>query len=147
MINHLPYTHTLCQHKYNTERQKKRTFSEPTQSFCWRDIGMVPKRKKALKLRRVFEAKRCACLEPVQDLWITLDMKTMCAFSRNKLFFTKSCHCQTYQNYEHPPWTSQNSYFQSHFSVLKIGQFFPKNNSMKTRRPTFIKKCFENFDF
>ena len=41
--------------------------------------------------------------------------------SGNKHFFTKSCHCQTYQNYEQPPRTSQNSYFQSHFSVLKIG--------------------------
>ena len=26
--------------------------------------------------------------------------KTMYAFSGNKHFFTKSCHCQTYQNYE-----------------------------------------------
>ena len=33
------------------------------------------------------------------------------------IFFTKSCHRQTYQNYEQPPGTSQNSYFQSHFSV------------------------------
>ena len=26
--------------------------------------------------------------------------KTMYASSGNKYFFTKSCHCQTYQNYE-----------------------------------------------
>ena len=26
--------------------------------------------------------------------------ETMYASSGNKLFFTKSCHCQTYQNYE-----------------------------------------------
>ena len=46
--------------------------------------------------------------------------ETMYASSGNKHFFTKSCHRQTYQNYEQPR-TSQNSYFQS---------------------PTFIKKCF-----
>ena len=47
--------------------------------------------------------------------------ETMYAFSGNKQFFTKSCYRQTYQNYEQPPRTSQNSYLQSHFSVLKIG--------------------------
>ena len=46
--------------------------------------------------------------------------ETMCASSGNMHFFKKSCHHQTYQNYEQPPQTSQNSYFQSHFSVLKI---------------------------
>ena len=50
--------------------------------------------------------------------------ETMYASSGNKHFFTKSCHCQTYQNYEQPPRTSQNSYFQSHFSVLKISKIF-----------------------
>ena len=49
----------------------------------------------------------------------------------NKHFFTKSYRRQTYQNYEQPPQTSQNWYFQSHFSVLKIGQIFQKKNSMK----------------
>ena len=29
--------------------------------------------------------------------------ETMYASSGNKDFFTKSCHRQTYQNYEHPP--------------------------------------------
>mgnify|MGYP001444650994 CR=1 FL=1 len=43
--------------------------------------------------------------------------ESMYASSGNKHFFTKSCHLQTYQNYEQPPQTSQNSYFQSHFSV------------------------------
>ena len=38
--------------------------------------------------------------------------ETMYASSGNKHFFTKSCHCQTYQNYEQPPRTSQNSYLQ-----------------------------------
>ena len=55
----------------------------------------------------------------------------MYAFSGNKHFFTKSCHRQTYQNYEQPPETSQTSYFQSHFSVSKICQIFPKKISMK----------------
>ena len=52
--------------------------------------------------------------------------KTMYASSGNKYFFTKSCHCQTYQNYEQSPQTSQNSYFQIYFSVLKVGRIFPK---------------------
>ena len=76
--------------------------------------------------------------------------ETMYASSGNKHFFTKSCHRQTYQNYEQPPWTSQNSYFQSHFSVLKIGWIFPKKKFYEeylTRRPTFIKKCFWKFWF
>ena len=50
----------------------------------------------------------------------------MYASSGNKHFFTKSCHRQTYQNYEQPPQTYQNLYFQSHFSVFKIGRTFPK---------------------
>ena len=72
------------------------------------------------------------------------------ASSGNKHFFTKSCHRQTYQNYEQPARTSQNLYFQSHFSALKIGWIFPKNifyEEYSTRRPTFIKKCFWKFWF
>ena len=47
----------------------------------------------------------------------------MYASSGNKHFFTKLCHRQTYQNYEQPPQTFQNSYFQSHFTVkhIKLG--------------------------
>ena len=68
----------------------------------------------------------------------------MYASSGNKHFFTKICHPQTYQNYEQPPQTSQNLHFQSHFSVLKIGQIFPKKiyEEYLTRRPTFIRKYF-----
>ena len=76
--------------------------------------------------------------------------QTTSAYIENKHFFTKSCHCKTYQNYEQPPRTSQNSYFLSHFSVLKIGWIFPKkkfNEEYSTRRPTFIKKCFWKFWF
>ena len=56
--------------------------------------------------------------------------ETMYASSGNRHFFTKSCHCQTYQNYEQPPRTSKNSYFQSHFSVLKIGRIFLKKSHL-----------------
>ena len=65
----------------------------------------------------------------------------MYASSENKYFFTKSCHRQTYQNYEQPPQTSQNLSFQSHFSLLKIGQIFLKNvfyEEYLTRRQTSI---------
>ena len=68
--------------------------------------------------------------------------ETMYASSGNKHFFNKSCHRQTYQNYEQPPRTSQNSYFQSHFCALKIGRIVPIKNFYEeylTRRPTFIK--------
>ena len=73
----------------------------------------------------------------------------MYASSGNKRFFTKSCHRQTYQNYEQPPQTSQNSYFQSHFSVLKIGQIFQKKSMQNIRLgdQLLLKNVFENFDF
>ena len=35
----------------------------------------------------------------------------------NKHFFTKLCHCQTYQNDERPLQSLQNLYFQNHFSA------------------------------
>ena len=70
-------------------------------------------------LRQVYQNR--SELESVQDFLIKLDMKPY----GNKHFFTKLCNCQTY---EQPPRTSQNSYFQSHFSVLKIGRIFPKKN-------------------
>ena len=57
------------------------------------------------------------------------------------IFFTKSCHHQTYQNYEQPPRTSQNSDFQSHF---------PKKNSLKNiglGDQLLLKNVFETFDF
>ena len=38
--------------------------------------------------------------------------QTTYAYIRNKHFFTKSCHRQTYQNYEQPPQRLQNLYFQ-----------------------------------
>ena len=74
----------------------------------------------------------------------------MYLYSGKKHFFTKSCHHQTYQNYEQPPQTSQNSDFQSHFSVLKIGWIFPKKFSLKNiglGDQLLLKNVFENFDF
>ena len=88
-------------------------------------------------------------LESVQDFLMKLDM-TMYASSGNKHFFTILCLCQTYQNYEQPPQTFQNSYFQSHFSVLNIGQIFPKTFSMKNIRlgdQLLLENAFEIFDF
>ena len=52
-------------------------------------------------------------------------------------------HRQTYQTYEQPPQASQNLYFQTHFSMLRIGQILTKQK----RRPTFIEIFFEKFDF
>ena len=67
----------------------------------------------------------------------------MYASSGNKHFFTKSCHRQTYQNYEQPPRTSQNSYFQSHFSVLKIDQVFIHvlEGQEKIKKYSLVVKC------
>ena len=48
-----------------------------------------------------------------------------------RVWVYSACHCQTYQNYEQPPQTSQTSHFQSHFSVLKIGRIIPRFFSMK----------------
>ena len=45
--------------------------------------------------------------------------ETMYASSGDKPFFTEPC--QTCLNYEQPPRTFQNLYFQRHFAVLKIG--------------------------
>ena len=67
-----------------------------------------------------------ARVESVQDFLIKLDMKPCMHLVEISIFFTKSCHRQTYQNYEQPPQTSQNLYFQSHFFVFKIGQIFQK---------------------
>ena len=58
--------------------------------------------------------------------------QTMFAYVGNKHFFTKSCHRQTYQNYEQPPHRLQNSYFQSLF-FCKV---------YLTRRSTFTNEIF-----
>ena len=68
----------------------------------------------------------CWEVETVQDFLIKLDIISHTyAYIGNKHFF-KSCHRQTYQNYEQPPQRLQNSYFQSHFSASKINRIFLK---------------------
>ena len=57
--------------------------------------------------------------------------QTMSAYIENKHFFTKSCHRQTYQNYEQPPQSLQNLYFQSHFLTSKFNRIFLIFFSMK----------------
>ena len=64
-------------------------------------------------------------LETVQDFVDQVGHQTMsAAYIENKHFFTKSCHRQTYQNYEKPPQSLQNLYFQSHFLASKIKRIF-----------------------
>ena len=53
-------------------------------------------------------------------------------------------------NYEQPCQRSQNSEFQSQFSVSKIGQNFPKKNSVRNirlRDQLTLMNILENFDF
>ena len=70
--------------------------------------------------------------------------ETMFVSSGNKHFFTKSC-----QSYEQPPQTSQNSDFQSHFSVSKIGQIFPffSLENIGLGDQLLLKNVLEKFDF
>ena len=52
-------------------------------------------------------------LETVQDFVDQVVHQTMsAAYIENKHFFTKSCHRQTYQNYEQPPQRSLSLSFQ-----------------------------------
>ena len=45
----------------------------------------------------------CIAVRYCQRFFDQVGHKTMYASSENKHFFTKSCHHQTYQNYEQPP--------------------------------------------
>ena len=63
------------------------------------------------------------------------------------ILFTKSCHRQTYQNYEQPPQRLQNLYIQSHFSASNIHRIFLfSGEEYSTRRSGFRNEIFE-FDF
>ena len=103
--------------------------------------ALLPRRSRTLQRDNTLGA--ASFLESVQDLLIKLDMKPCMHQLEISNFFTKSCHHQLYQNYEQPPQTSQNLYFQSHFSLLKIGRIFPPKKfyvEYLTRRLTFIKE-------
>ena len=70
--------------------------------------------------------------------------ETMYASSGNKHFCTKSCHRQTYQNYEQPPQSLQNLYFQSFFGIKNLpnlSEFFFCKEYL-TRRSTFKNEFF-----
>ena len=77
---------------------------------------VVPDKLKLLSFKK---RNQGLSLESVQDFLIRLDMKPCMQLLEISIFFTKSCHHQAYQNHEQPSQTSQNSNFQSHFSVLK----------------------------
>ena len=87
--------------------------------FLWHAIQTIePKNLKIIKLLSYYPYHALARVRP--RFFDQVGHEFMYASSGNKHFFTKSCHHQTYQNYEHPPQTPQNLYFQSHFSVLEI---------------------------
>ena len=80
----------------------------------------------------------------MQDFLINLDMTPCMHLVEISLFLTKSCHRQTYQNYEQPPQSLQNLYIQSHFrhqkSTKSFGIFFCEE--YLTRRSTFVNVIF-----
>ena len=85
-------------------------------------------------------------IETVLDFFEQVGHETMLQVEISN-FFGKSCHLQTYHNYEQPP-QYQNSDFQSYFSVSKIGQ--KKKFSMKNiwlGDQLLLQNVFEIFDF
>ena len=96
-------------------------------------------------------------------IWPKNNNKTICVYWMHirypSIFFdqvghriTSACieNCQTYQNYEQPPQSLQNLYFQSHFSASKINRIFLIFffcEEYLTRRLTFINEIVWNFDF
>ena len=70
-----------------------------------------------------------SCIRDRPRFFDQVGHQTTFAYVGNKHLFTKSCHRQTYQNYEQPPKRLQNSYFHSHFSASKNkGIFFSVKN-------------------
>ena len=68
----------------------------------------------------------------------------------NKHFFTKSCHCQTYQNFKISPQEMPISDFQSQFSMSKIIRIFLIFFSLKNINlgaSLLLLTFFENFNF
>ena len=84
-------------------------------------------------------------LETVQDFLIKLDIKPLMHLLEINIFSLNKRPSQTYQNYEQPCQRSQNSEFQSHFSVSKIGRIFPKKicEEYLIRSPTYNKEILQ----
>ena len=59
---------------------------------------LFPANKIELKVKSLLETSG---LDTVQDFLIKLGMKPRLHILKISIFFTKSSHCQTYQNYEH----------------------------------------------
>ena len=68
--------------------------------------------------------------------------QTTSAYIENKHFFTKSCHRQTYQNYEQPPQCLQNLSFFGIKNQPNLFEFFFVCDEYSTRRSTFINEIF-----
>ena len=74
-----------------------------------------------MQLCVVVRAVNYVLLRDCLRLFVQVGHEKTYASITNKHFCTKKCHRQTYQNYEQPWQRSQNSDFESHFSVSKIG--------------------------
>ena len=72
----------------------------------------------------VYFMKGKSKLDTVQDCLIMLGIKPCLHILKISIFFTESCHHQTYQNYEQPSQSLQNLYFQSYFLASKINPIF-----------------------
>jgi hypothetical protein len=70
--------------------------------------------------------------------------QTMSSYVENKHFFTKSCHCQTYQNYEHSSKFAKFVLSKSIFGIKnqpRLSNFFFCKEYL-TRRSTLINEIF-----
>ena len=67
-------------------------------------------------------------IETVQVFLCKLGMKPHMHILELNICITKQCYCQTYQNYEQPPLTSQ-----SNFSLLQIGWIFGRMFDLKEK--------------
>ena len=69
------------------------------------------------------------CTQSVQNFLIKL--QPCMHLVEISIFSSKLCHHLTYQNYDQPPQTSQNPYFQSYFCVFRMVKSFRKKNIWK----------------
>ena len=66
----------------------------------WLTKKAVHKLSNALCTRLMKIFKKTPKIETVQDFLIKFEMKPCMGIVEISIFFTKSCNCQTYQNYE-----------------------------------------------